>query len=203
MTRYRLLMLGVALTLLSVACRSPEPSPQIPTATEAHATFAPSKFEAQLAAAGSAITLFHVRLDQRNYRGIYAMTDVTFRAISTEAQLTATLTSLRERLGRSVVVDELSYEVLDRSPDVQVTFVTETIFESGTLIEKFVWRVTQARWSPRSSVPLSAPQRIRSRVAAADPARHALSREPFRHATRGGDGRGARALRDNVSFHEQ
>jgi hypothetical protein len=142
MTRYGLLMLGVALTLLSVACRSPEPSPQIPTATEAQATFAPSKFEAQLAAAGSAITLFHVRLDQRNYRGIYAMTDETFRAATSEVRVTAMLSSLRDRLGRSVSLDELSFEVLDRSPDVQITFMIETIFENGTLIETFVWRVT-------------------------------------------------------------
>lgn len=142
MTRYRLLMLGVALTLLSVACRSPEPSPQLPTATEAQATFEPSKFEAQLAAAGSAITLFHVRLDQRNYRGIYAMTDDTFRAATNEVQMTAMLTSLRDRLGRSVSLEEQSFEVVDRSPDVQITFMIETIFESGTLIETFVWRVT-------------------------------------------------------------
>ena len=142
MTRYGLLMLGVALTLLSVACRSPEPSPQIPTATEAQATFAPSKFEAQLAAAGSAITLFHVRLDQRNYRGIHSMTDDTFRAATSEAQLTTMLSSLRERLGRSLAVDELGYEVLDRSPDVQITFEIEASFENGTLIETFVWRVT-------------------------------------------------------------
>lgn len=144
MTRYRLLMLGVALMLLSVACRSPEPSPQIPAATEAQATFAPSKFEAQLAAAESAITLFHVRFDQRNYRGIYAMTDETFRAATSEVQMTAMLSSLRDRLGRSASLDELSFEVLDRSPDVQITFMIETIFENGTLIETFVWRVTQS-----------------------------------------------------------
>jgi hypothetical protein len=142
MTRYRLLMLGVALTLLSVACRAQEPSPQIPAATEAQSTFAPSKFEAQLAAAGSAITLFHVRLDQRNYRGIYAMTDETFRAATSEVQMTAMLSALRDRLGRSASLDELSFEVLDRSPDVQITFMIETAFENGTLVETFVWRVT-------------------------------------------------------------
>lgn len=142
MTRYRLLMLGVALTLLSVACSSAEPSRPLPTATEAQTSFAPSKFEAQLAAAGSAITLFHLRLDQRNYRGIYAMTDDTFRAATNEGQMTAMLSPLRDRLGRSVSLDELSFEVVDRSPDVQITFVIETIFESGTLVETFVWRVT-------------------------------------------------------------
>ena len=141
MTRYRLLILGVALTLLSVACSSAEPPP-LPVATRALATTGPSAFETRFAAAASAITLFHVRLDQRNYRGIYAMTDVTFRAVSTEAQMTATLTSLRDQLGRSLAVDEVSSEILDRSPDVQVTIVTETLFESGTLIETFVWRVT-------------------------------------------------------------
>ena len=142
MTRYRLLMLAVALMLLSVACSSAEPSPPPRTATEAQATFAPSTFDAQLAAAGSAITLFHVRLDQRNYRGIYGMTDDTFRAATNEVQMTAMLSSLRERLGRSLSLDELSYELVDRSPDVQISFVIETIFENGTLIETFVWRVT-------------------------------------------------------------
>jgi hypothetical protein len=141
MTRYPLVVLGVALMLL-VACGSAEPPRQTSAATRARATLVPSTFESQLAAAASSITLFHVRLDQHNYRGIYAMTDETFRAASSESQMTATLTSLRERLGRSLSVDELSYEVLDHSPDVQITFVVETIFENGTLIETFVWRVT-------------------------------------------------------------
>lgn len=142
MTRYRLVMLAVALTLLPVACGSAEPAPPLPAATRVQATFGPLAFESQLAAAASAITLFHVRLDQRNYRGIYAMTDDTFRAASSEAQLTALLSSLRERLGRSTSVFEESFEVVDRPPDVQITFVIETNFENGTLIETFVWRVT-------------------------------------------------------------
>lgn len=142
MTRYRLLMLAVALALLSIACSSAEPSRPLRTATAAQATIGPSTFDAQLAAAGSAITLFHVRLDQRNYRGIYGMTDDTFRAATNEVQMTAMLTSLRDRLGRSMSLDELSYELVDRSPDVQITLVVETIFENGTLIETFVWRVT-------------------------------------------------------------
>ena len=142
MTRYRVLMLAAALTLLSVACGPAAPSPPPRTATQAQATIGPSTFDAQLAAAGSAITLFHLRLDQRNYRGIYAMTDDTFRAGTNEVQTTAMLSSLRERVGRSMSLDELSYELVDRSPDVQITFVVETIFENGTLIETFVWRVT-------------------------------------------------------------
>jgi hypothetical protein len=56
--------------------------------------------------------------------------------------MTAMLSALRERLGRSASVDELTFEVLDRSPDVQISFMIETIFENGTLIETFVWRVT-------------------------------------------------------------
>ena len=142
MTRSRLLMLAVALTLLSVACGSAAPSPPPRTATQAQATIGPSTFDAQLAAAGTAITLFHLRLDQRNYRGIYAMTDDTFRASTNEAQMTAMLTSLRDRLGRSLSLDELSYDLVDRSPDVQITLVVETAFENDTLIETFVWRVT-------------------------------------------------------------
>ncbi|HJW50322.1 MAG TPA: hypothetical protein VJ726_12985 [Candidatus Limnocylindria bacterium] len=142
MTRSGLLMLAVALMLLPLACSSPEPTRPQRTATEAQATIGPSTFDAQLAAAGSAITLFHVRLDLRNYRGIYAMTDDTFRAATNEVQMTAMLTSLRDRLGRSLSLDELSYELVDRSPDVQITFMIETAFENGTLIETFVWRVT-------------------------------------------------------------
>ena len=142
MTRYRLLMLAVALMLLSVACSSAEPLRPLRTATGAQATIGPSTFDAQLAAAGSAITLFHLRLDQRNYRGIYAMTDDTFRSSTNEAQMTAMLSSLRERLGRSASLDELSYDLVDRSPDVQITLVVETAFENDTLIETFVWRVT-------------------------------------------------------------
>jgi hypothetical protein len=142
MTRYRMLMLAVAVALFSVACSSAEPSRPPRTATQAQATIGPSTFDAQLAAAGSAITLFHLRLDQRNYRGIYAMTDDTFRASTNEAQMTAMLTSLRDRLGRSLSLDELSYELVDRSPDVQITFMIETAFENDTLIETFVWRVT-------------------------------------------------------------
>jgi hypothetical protein len=142
MARSRLLMLCVVVTLLPVACGSAQPSPPLRTVTQAQATFAPSAFEAQLAAAESAITLFHVRFDQRNYRGIYAMTDETFRAATNEVQMTAMLSSLRDRLGRSASVSELSFDVLDRSPDVQITFMIETIFENGTQIETFVWRVT-------------------------------------------------------------
>lgn len=142
MTWYRLLMLGVALTLLPIACGSAEPTRPLPTATRAQATAVTSSFESQYAAAASAITLFHLRLDQRNYSGIYAMTDDTFRAASTEVQLTAMLSALRDRLGRSASLDELSFELVDRPPDVQIRFVIETIFENGTLIETFVWRVT-------------------------------------------------------------
>jgi hypothetical protein len=142
MTRYAPVMLGVALMLLPIACGSAEPSRQIPTATTALATLGPVTVESQYAAAASAITLFHLRLDQRNYRGIYAMTDEMFRAATSEAQLTAMLTSLRERLGRSTSVYELSSEYLARPPDVQITFVIETTFENGTGIETFVWRVT-------------------------------------------------------------
>lgn len=142
MTRYRLEMLGVALTLLSVACSPAQPVRPLETGTPAVATSGPSLFEAQYAAAASAITLFHVRLDQRNYRGIYGMTDDTFRATTNEVQMTAMLSSLRERLGRSLSLDERSFEAVDRSPDVQITFEIGTAFEYGTLIETFVWRVT-------------------------------------------------------------
>src|SRR5687767_11979498 len=48
-----------------------------------------------------------------------------------------------------------------------------------------------------------AAQRLGGRVAAADPARHALAHQPLRHAARGSDGCGARALRDDMPLNEQ
>jgi hypothetical protein len=144
MARSSLAVLGVALMLLSIACGSAEPSRQTAVPTRAQETLGLSTLDSRYAAAASAITLFHLRLDQRNYSGIYAMTDETFRAVSSEAQLTARLTSLRDRLGRSTSVDELSSEYVDLTPDVQLSFVIETTFENGTLIETFVWRVTSS-----------------------------------------------------------
>ena len=143
MTRHSLASLVVAaLLLLPLACGPAEQSRPAPSATRGAATIGPSTLDSQYAAAASAITLFHVRLDQRNYAGIYAMTDDTFRASTSEAEMTALLTSLRDRSGRSVAVDEISYEIVDLPPDVQVTIVVETTFETATGIETFVWRVT-------------------------------------------------------------
>jgi hypothetical protein len=141
-TRYFLALLYVVVMLLTLACGPAERSRPPSTATRAQATVGPSTLDSQYAAASSAITLFHVRLDQRNYRGIYEMTDDTFRASTSEADMTALLTSLRDRSGRSVAVDEISYEIVDLTPDVQVTIVVETTFETATAIETFVWRVT-------------------------------------------------------------
>ena len=141
MTRYALAMLGVVM-MLPIACGPAEPSRQTSVRTRAPATLGVSTLESRYAAAASAITLFHLRLDLRNYGGIYAMTDETLRAVTSEGQLTARLGALRDQLGRSTSVDELSSEYIDLSPDVQLTFVIETTFENGTLIETFVWRVT-------------------------------------------------------------
>jgi hypothetical protein len=142
MTRYSRALLCVALVLMPIACAPAEQSRQTSPTPRPLATVGPSTFESRYAAAASAITLFHVRLDQRNYAGIYAMTDDTFRASTSEAEMTAMLTSLRDRSGRSVAVDEISYEIVDQEPDVQVTIVVETTFETATGIETFVWRVT-------------------------------------------------------------
>jgi len=46
-------------------------------------------------------------------------------------------------------------------------------------------------------------ERIRRRVAAADPTHHALARETLGETARRRDRCGARALRDDVSFHQQ
>jgi hypothetical protein len=142
MTLRSLVVLCAAVMLLPMACSVFAQPPQTPAPARARATLSQSTFESRYAAAASAITLFHLRLDQRNYRGIYAMTDESFRSASTEAEFTATLTSLRDRLGRSTYVDELSSEVIDLAGDVEVTLLVETGFELGTLIETFVWRVT-------------------------------------------------------------
>lgn len=91
-----------------------------------------------------AITLFHVRYDQRNYRGVYAMLDGTTRATTTEAQLTAMLATTRDRLGISGPGDELYSDIVDLqgSPDLVITIVLNSLFERGFATETFVWRVT-------------------------------------------------------------
>src|SRR5437867_261146 len=91
----------------------------------------PVQFASRYAAAQTATTLFHVRFDQRNFSRIYAMADESFRATTNEADLTARLTALRDRV-----------DIVDRSPDVLITLVMETTFDNATLTETFVWRVT-------------------------------------------------------------
>jgi len=70
------------------------------------------------------------------------MADESFRATTNEADLTARLTALRDRVGMSRDENEVGVDIVDRSPDVLITLVMETTFDNATLTETFVWRVT-------------------------------------------------------------
>ena len=102
----------------------------------------PVAFASRYAAAQTATTLFHVRFDQRNFSRIYAMTDDSFRATTKEADLTARLSALRDRVGMSQSENEAAVDMSERGSDLLVTLVMETAFENTRLTETFVWRVT-------------------------------------------------------------
>src|SRR5206468_3117385 len=70
-----------------------------------------------------------------------------------------------------------------------------------TVILAMVSRTSGA--TVRSALVHRVTKRVRGRVGAADPTRHALAGEPLRQTTRGRDRRGARALRHEMSFYQQ
>ena len=138
----RAIALLLAATL--VACASPQVRPAVslsplPVPSQLDV---PVQFASRYAAAQTATTLFHVRFDQRNFSRIYAMADDSFRATTKEADLSARLGALRDRVGMSQGEDEIGVDIADRSPDVLITILMETTFENATLTETFVWRVT-------------------------------------------------------------
>jgi hypothetical protein len=124
-----------------MASESPSPTPA-PTRTTAQATADP--FDSRWAATGFDYSRFRQRYEQRNYSAIYAMTDERLRATTTEAQMSASLVALRERLGsiaRSREVGHLGRPI-PNSRDVDIVVVFDSVFQRGAVIETFVWRVT-------------------------------------------------------------
>ena len=151
--------IALSLAAVLVACAAPQARPaDSPSPLPAPSQLdIPVQFASRYAAAQTATTLFHVRFDQRNFSRIYAMTDGSFRATTTEADLVARLSALRDRVGTSRGENEVAVDLVDRSPDVLITLVMETTFENATLTETFVWRVTPnettflVRYDARSS----------------------------------------------------
>jgi len=136
--------IALFLAAVLVACTGPQARPYdsfspLPAPSQLDI---PVQFASRYAAAQTATTLFHVRFDQRNFSRIYAMADESFRATTTEADLTARLAALRDRVGMSRDENEVGVDIVDRSPDVLITLVMETTFDNATLTETFVWRVT-------------------------------------------------------------
>ena len=102
----------------------------------------PSTLETKYVSAREAITLFHVRLDQRNFPRLYSLLDPTFKQSVTESSFTGQMSALRDRVGASVAESEIDSDAYEESGDAIVTIIMETTFEKDVLTETFVWRVT-------------------------------------------------------------
>ena len=140
-------VVSLILTAILVGCASQPEYRTLASGSPARAASAspiamPSEFGSRYVAAQTATTLFHVRLDQRNFSRIYAMTDDSFRATTKESDLSERLVALRDRVGMSRDENEVSVDVAQRGADLLVTLVMETTFENASLTETFVWRVT-------------------------------------------------------------
>lgn len=122
----------------------PPVAPAVSASARASAGGVPSTLETRHAAARAAITLFHVRYDQRSFARIYASTDAAFRQAASETAFTAQLAALRERTGASRNEDELDADAYEDGADAVVTIVMETEYDLAVLTETFVWRVTPA-----------------------------------------------------------
>jgi len=134
---------AVDLAYQVMSSESPSPTPTRPRPT-ALASGTADPFDSRWAATGFDYSRFRQRYEQRNYSAIYAMTDERLRATTTEAQLTTSLTAVRERLGsitRSREVGHLGRAV-PNSRDVDIVVVFDSVFQRGVGIETFVWHVT-------------------------------------------------------------
>lgn len=91
--------------------------------------------------AQEAVTRFHERLDQGQYREIYAETDEEFRKGMSEADFTALLEAVSRKLGKvqgtQVSGFKLNYEVGLAKAEIGC----ETQFAEGKAAEEFVWRI--------------------------------------------------------------
>src|SRR5262245_39396036 len=92
----------IVVVALIAACGGSQPRriSAAPTTSLTPATVAVSpNVESRYRAAAAAVTLFHLRFDQRSFGRIYAAADDSLRAASTEAAFTARLGALRDRVG--------------------------------------------------------------------------------------------------------
>jgi hypothetical protein len=142
----RVVLLLLAAALLGCTASPPQTTSEGTLTPRSSATSdVTDEFEARYRAASAAVTLFHVRFDQRNFGRIYAAADDTFRATTTEEVFTSRIAAQRDRVGMTQSQDELSVDIGARGQDLLITIVVETIFQSATLVETFVWRVTPSQ----------------------------------------------------------
>ena len=135
----------------SPACRGATPPCAMPDrlyavtlrTADASRSALPSAYSQYVAAQHANATL-KVRYDQADYHAIYALTDETFRARTSEAEMTTMLGDIRQRLGKSQGMRERTHETapLGTTADVLVTFVMSSTFDNGTATETLAWRVT-------------------------------------------------------------
>ena len=137
---------ALALGALLVACSS-TPARSTETLTpraSPSSSGVPSTLQTKYEAAQAAITLFHVRFDQRAFNRMYELTDASFRKEIGEQAFVANMTALREKVGASRNEDEQDADAYEDGKDAIVTIVMETEFDNAVLDETFVWRVTPA-----------------------------------------------------------
>ncbi len=145
----RVASLRVAVTIaIAVGC-TPPVTTQIATATPSPTrTFPPGfslePYYSQWVATGLDMSRFRAGWDDRDYEGIYRMTDDRLRDAMSEARFSAVLSAARERFGTYGRRREIRHEIrpLPGSGDVDVTLVMDSMFEKGAATETFVWRVT-------------------------------------------------------------
>lgn len=143
-TALRALLIALALVACAGRAGPSTASPDASAAGSASPGGVPSTLETKYVAAREAITLFHVRLDQRSFARLYSLLDPTFKQNITESAFTAQMSALRDRVGASVAENEIDSDAYESSGDAIVTIIMETVFEKDVITETFVWRVTQS-----------------------------------------------------------
>lgn len=140
------LLRALVIAALLVAC-SAKPAPSTETLTPRASSSAnasvPSTLQTRYAAAEAAVTLFHVRFDQRQFTRMYDMTDPSVRGQLGQTTFVAAMTQLRDRVGASVDEQETDVDFDESANDVVITLYYESGFDNTVLSETFVWRVTK------------------------------------------------------------
>jgi len=140
------LLRALVIAALLIGCSAPSPTSSetlTPRASSAPNASVPSSVQTRYAAAQAAVTLFHVRFDQRQFTRMYEMTDTSVRASLTQASFVSAMTQLRDRVGGSVDEQETQFDLDESGADVVITLYFETAFSNDVLNETFVWRVTR------------------------------------------------------------